>query len=355
MKRHRLSIACLCLLTIVGATIGVRPVGAHDRILKLHAKAFTGPIGVVRSLGPWAVNGREAAGEQAIWDGDQVRTSRASATVVIDEIGRVELRPGTTARFATGVSDDEENPSRRVLIGELIEGEISVNLEEPALAYIEALGSCLSASSGAAFRLSVRDTELWVDTIRGKLTPTEPRQPPPIIKVKSGPTTTLKEKQKPGQVSGLALTCARVSKPKITQLTSGPVVELVTYRTGQNVEETPLAGRPVRFEVNPSSVGQILDEFGRPIDSKRTDSTGTVRVQFKAGTGEGDIIATVDPDPAQDPPDTEPGRWQQHVVVVSGAPWNWIAAAAGGGAATAIIVTRHRRGIEKVPPTVVSP
>ncbi|MCI0485038.1 MAG: hypothetical protein L0229_00280 [Blastocatellia bacterium] len=150
-----------------------------DRPIKLHATAMEGPIGKVASFGEVVVDGRAIYGERSIWGGQMVQAKAASARIRFDSIGEVTLAGGAMARFA---AVRNEEASGKVLIAQLVAGDIAVRLNDGAGAYAEARGSVFTASRGAEFRLRIREGEVLLDKTEGEVVEQQDQQRKYIIR-----------------------------------------------------------------------------------------------------------------------------------------------------------------------------
>lgn len=130
-----------------------------DRPIRLYATASVGPIGRTANdafaQGSLLINGRSAAAGQPIWSGDLLQ-SGAPARVTLDSIGAIRLSQGAIVRLATRRFTPHEGGEGFTLIASLAKGEISVQLEPAANAYVRAGGSEYAASEGAVFLATVR-------------------------------------------------------------------------------------------------------------------------------------------------------------------------------------------------------
>ncbi|MCI0488150.1 MAG: hypothetical protein L0229_16300 [Blastocatellia bacterium] len=175
----------LVLVLIIGSTPhSVRAAdGPNDeeRPIRLYATARTAPLGVISSFGSLLINGRQAAGQRTIWGGELLQAP-AGKTVHIsfDSIGRVTLARGAMARFAA--SDEASGDigvatligaatlqRRRVLIASVIDGDLNLELEPEAGAYIRACGSAFTAAPGSRFHLKVSEGRATIDTEVGEV------------------------------------------------------------------------------------------------------------------------------------------------------------------------------------------
>src|SRR4030095_5481872 len=150
---------------------------SSDRPIHLYATASVGPIGRMgkdpirsRSL---LIKGQHAAAGALVWSGDLIQSSAgAKACVPLDSIGEIRIAGGTTVRLAArhcGPRDD--GATGLTLITSLAQGEIAVELQKSANAYLRAAGMEYESSSGASFTANVKDGRASVDVKSGEVKP----------------------------------------------------------------------------------------------------------------------------------------------------------------------------------------
>jgi hypothetical protein len=119
------------------------------------------------------INGQPAAAGQLVWSGDLIQSSAgARACVPLDSIGEIRIAGGTTVRLAArhcGPRDD--GGTGLTLITSLAQGEIAVELQKSANAYLRAAGMEYESSSGASFTANVKDGRASVDVKSGVVKP----------------------------------------------------------------------------------------------------------------------------------------------------------------------------------------
>jgi|GEM_PF-3028441 len=323
MTRYLHSAIGLCL--ILALSCALVPIRAraddrgHAKSIRFDANPRFGPIGKVAWNSPGGssveINGLMARGEQVIWNGDLVKAAGdTSARVLLDSLGQVALRSGAQVRLATGSSKRDENFTQPVLIAALICGELAVNLQPDAVAYIEARGSVFSTTAGARFRIRILEGRPLIEMALGDVSIEQQRRArikPRDVQVR--PDGSFVEVATVGGVSTVPLNTKtnkrtannRIRWMKSLEASGGRTFTLVAFRdtpigTQTAPDETPVGTRGVKFEVVPSTLGRIQSP------STTTDSNGYVSYTFVAGgnSGTGQIIATIDHDTAQDPPDT---------------------------------------------------
>ena len=178
MLATSLSIALALILSLMpkAALAGDR---GDDRPIKLYATAMEGPIGKVESFGEMAIDGRTVYGERSIWGGQLIQAKAASARIRFDSVGEVTMLRGAMARFAA--SRDGE-ASGKILIAQLVGGDIAVRLNDEAGAYFEAFGSVFTASRGAEFRLRIREGEVLLNKTEGEVVRQQTQQRKYVIR-----------------------------------------------------------------------------------------------------------------------------------------------------------------------------
>jgi len=147
--------------------------GDRERPIKLYATAEAAPIGTVEALN-MTINGKRAAGTQAVWNGDQLESAGASVRVSLDGIGSVTLARGTLAQLATARLTRDDGTAGRCLVAALAAGEMRVRLAAQTSAHIEAGGAIIAAAAGASFLVSVSEGRARLDRIKGAARLIEP-------------------------------------------------------------------------------------------------------------------------------------------------------------------------------------
>jgi hypothetical protein len=147
----------------------------EDRPIRLYATATVGPIGRTANdalaHGSLLINGRSAAAGQPIWSGDLLQ-SAAPARVTLDSIGAIRLSQGAIVRLATRRFTPHEGGGKGfTLIASLAKGQIAVELEPAANAYVRAAGSEFASSEGAAFLATVRQGRASIAVNSGEVRP----------------------------------------------------------------------------------------------------------------------------------------------------------------------------------------
>lgn len=171
MTRYRNLISVLCLALVLTCTLAPRLTraddGSQERPIHLYATATPEPIGAIYSLTPFVIAGRLVYGGQTIWGGELIQApTDSSVRVQLDSIGQVTIANGAAARLARRFTGSD---GRSLLIASLVNGHMSVDLLQNAGAYIESSGSVFKASSGAHFRVGIREGRAIVDAASGEV------------------------------------------------------------------------------------------------------------------------------------------------------------------------------------------
>lgn len=173
MLRHRYFAPGLCLILVLICPLIPKKTLADDssqgKPVRLYANGGLGPIGMIYSLSPFAIDGRLTYGEQTIWGGELIQAPPdSSVRVNLDSIGRVTLKSAAIARLTTTFTtlDGERHP---LLVASLISGDMIVDLRQDAGAYVESSGSSFTASGGANFRVAIREGRALVDMASGEM------------------------------------------------------------------------------------------------------------------------------------------------------------------------------------------
>lgn len=307
----------------------------EDRPIRLYATASVGPIGSMsndslkqRSV---MINGQTASAGQPIWSGDLLQAAAgARVSVSLDSIGAIRLARGAIVRLASRRFTHNDGAKGLTLIASLAQGEISVDLEQTANAYVRAAGSEYASSEGAAFLATVRE---------GRAS----------IAVKSG------EVRPEAQAAQHQYTIRPVGHGSAIRVPAGGL-----YRLQVQVLEDgkPVPGVGVLFALDTSGavVGLLgLGTLSGTTANVITDSDGMAGVQFVArdSSGTSPISATVEGTRV---------AWTGQITVTSkrdsrGSMWG-IAVIAGAAAAAGIgyALTRNDKDpLQPEPPIVKNP
>ena len=175
MKRSQSAVASLCL------SLALSPIAAPLQIL---AADFTPtavvangnnpsatPIGTIESTGAMLINGRAANGKNVIWDGELLQApADASAAVTLEALGQVKLSSGSLVRLSaasntTGNTTGEQ--AKRMLVAAVYNGQIELELQPGASAYLEAAGKAWLASGNTKLTVGVREGAATLETATG--------------------------------------------------------------------------------------------------------------------------------------------------------------------------------------------
>jgi hypothetical protein len=345
---------CLILVLIIGLIPKVARAddGDKNRPIRLHATAAFGPIGTVYSLGGVLINGHSAYGDQIIWGGELLQVSDgASASVSLDSIGQVMLTRGTTLRLSARLVSSDEKTNGRVLIVSLIEGDINVQLQQGASAYIETCGSAFTATDEASFRIEIRGGQAAIKVIGGtvrtespvtrRIYETQPVKPPTVAKVKPGSQT---------DVSAKAVSKSRQERGQLVafRLNSGQA-------NVQWVDEGLQEGKKVEFKLSDPTIGQFT-----PSDVAITNSQGIATVFFVAGRNRGlaEVTATViDLIDNDDLKETAVPGIVARIEVVKPRFWTkkkiLIIAAAAAAIGICVVKCDNKKPLQQVPPPTI--
>jgi hypothetical protein len=165
--KTKYSVATLCFtltLALVALTMP-KPVYGDNRDeekpIRLRAVAEMGPLGEVFSLGNVALNGKPSIGAQTIWGSELIQAlSENGASISLESLGTVTLRKGAMVRLAKNTNASSDEATRGVLIASLVNGEMTVKLQEGISAYVQTCGAVITSSNGAAFRITVREGQV---------------------------------------------------------------------------------------------------------------------------------------------------------------------------------------------------
>ncbi len=162
------------LILVLSLSLTTQPASARggddDPPIRLFASTGFAPIGVARSLGEMAINGRLFRGERTLWGGELIQApASANLLLAFDDAGEVRLKPGTVARVSLGRSHFEDQPNGRVVIATLICGVARFDLRDNTTAYVETAGSVYTASRGASFSLARLAGVARLDELNGRV------------------------------------------------------------------------------------------------------------------------------------------------------------------------------------------
>ena len=311
---------------------------SSDRPIHLYATASAGPIGRVGSdpirLSSLLINGQPATAGQLVWSGDLLQSSAgAKACVPLDSIGQVRIAGGTTLRLAARPCASREDGSKGLtLVASLAQGEIAVELQPSANAYLRAARTEYESSSGASFKASVKNGIGSVE-------------------VKSGvvhPETQGAQHQ---------YTIAPVGHDSHIKVRAGKLVRL---QVQVREDDKPVPGVGVLFALDTS--GAVIGVLGMGTLSGTTanvvtDADGMAAVQFVARdySGSGPVSATVEGTRVAWTGEITVTSYGDHVKTSA---WVWVilgGAAAAGGIAYALTRDPDEPPLTAQPPIVKKP
>jgi hypothetical protein len=307
----------------------------EDRPIRLYGTAYVGPIGIISNdnlrQGSVKINGQAASVGETVWSGDLVQSDAgARVSVSLDSIGAIRLAGGVTVRLASRRSTQNDGKGVLTLVASLARGEMAVDLEQGANAYLRAAGAEYASSVGATFLATVRD---------GRAS----------IAVKSG------EVRAEPQAAQHQYTIRPVGHGSNIRVEAGGLTRL---QVQVMEDDKPVPGVGVLFALDTS--GAIIGVLGMGTLSGTTanvvtDSNGMAAVQFVArdSSGTGPISATVEGTRV---------AWTGEIRVTSnldshGSKWGYVVIA-GAAAAAGIgwALTRHDKDpLQAEPPIVKNP
>ncbi len=329
------------LCGVIFLSLSLAPVSARadgsgeERSIRLYATASVGPIGRLANenlkQGALMINGHRASAGQLIWSGDLVQSSAgARALVPLDSIGEIRLAGGSTVRLAARHVTHDDGAKGLTLIASLAQGEISIDLEHAANAFLCAGGSKYASSEGAAFVATVREAGVSISVKSGEVRP-EAQGAQHQYTIRSA-----------GHGSNIRVAAGGLQKLQVQVLE----------------DDRPVPGVGVLFALDTSGavIGLLgLGTLSGTTANVVTDADGMAAVQFVARNtaGSGPISATVE--------GTRVSWTGQITVTTKSGPrgnlWG-IAVIAGAAAAAGIgyALTREKKeSLQAQPPVVKNP
>ena len=310
---------------------------AGDRPIHLYATASVGPIGRIGSdpvrSSSLLINGQPVTAGQLVWSGDLLQSSPgAKACVPLDSIGQVRVGGGTTLRLAARPSSREDGTKGLTLVASLAQGEIAVELQPSANAYVRAARTEYESSSGASFKASVKNGIGSVE-------------------VKSGVV------QPETQGAQHQYTIAPVGHDSHIKVRSGKLVRL---QVQVREDDKPVPGVGVLFALDTSAavIGVLgMGTLSGTTANVVTDADGMAAVQFVARnySGTGPVSATVEGTRVAWTGEITVTSYGDHVKTST---WAWVilgGAAAAGGIAYALTRDSDEPPLTAQPPIVKNP
>lgn len=243
----------------------------EDKPIRLRVTARFSPIGaLVGNLtepGAARIDGRVAAGEQAVWGGELIQApATATVRVSFDSTGEAGLARNTLARFGVVPGDD----GMHVLVASIVRGGVNFRLRPEAGAYVEAAGSGFTASPGSRFAVGVIDGLPVLTVASGHVeAPAQVPQPRYILRPPAG---------QGGSIS-VAARSTRQVQIQVTDENNRPVADL-----------------PILFSLGDPCLGTLgLGVAAGDSFTEKTDSQGIATVPFTVGAVKcaGTLIARV--------------------------------------------------------------
>ncbi len=255
--------------------------------IRLSANAHAAMLGMIESAGKLKLNGRAARSQELLWNGELIQTEIAEARAALHGIARVNLARDASARLSLAKAED----ASRVLMGNLLHGEMTVRLEPNVAAYVETQGKTFAAEPGAHFRLSEQAGHVTLEIKAGSV-----RE---ISKVSVETTINDEAVGKSGESPYVVRPADKANKAGgyLQNVKPGETQTLrflVTDRAGK-----PAPALPVVFSLNLAD-DQPVGTLGTGVEAgkqfaTRTDAQGIAVVPFNAGrmTGSTSITAVV--------------------------------------------------------------
>ncbi len=164
-SRREAFIRSIRLMCVGAASDRMPSTGSGGAGQQKQYKALAGMIGLAESQGAMMIDGKTAGEKAAVWGGEMFQSpAQAGLRVTLNELGRVNLLPGSAARLSAGITGMSENASRKVLVAALARGEMQVKLHSGAFALIQAGGLAFTAFSGTSARVAVREGRTVIET-----------------------------------------------------------------------------------------------------------------------------------------------------------------------------------------------
>lgn len=303
-------------------------IGEDDKPFRLYATALSGaPIASLTAFNDTTINGREINGTQAIWGGEVIRTTKASARLTGEHFGHVTMLATSLAKFSLGESLTPDGDRIKTLIAAVISGGVKVQLQPNTSAYIEAGGLVFQATPGASFRL----------TMSGEI---------PTLNIESGKVQTQTTPQRRYTVRPVGMGAKLSVRARSTR-------QIQVQVTDEN--DKPVPDLPILFALGQGSGGVLGSGAAAAANvTVTTNAQGLATTSFTAGQSAGgtSISATV--------PGTN-ASWTGEIKVNSSSgflnPTNVaiLAAAAAGIIATVVVLANRNQSREPIlarPPDV---
>ena len=292
--KTKYSVATLCFalsLALVALTMP-KPVSAGNRDegkpIRLRANAEMAPLGEVFSLGNVVLNGKISNGKQTIWGSELIQAlSENGASIAVESLGTVTLKKGAMVRLAKNTNANSDEMNRGVLIASLINGDLSVKLQEGVSAYVQTCGSVFTASNGAAFRITAREGQAIAKASFGTI---EEQQPAPQKKYFVRPVGL-------GAKTSVRARSTRQIQVQVTDENDKPVPDIpIIFALGTASAGTlgsgAAAAASVSIQTNAQGIASVpftaganpaSTEITATVENTRASWTGTISVAKAAG------------------------------------------------------------------------
>lgn len=174
MKRSQSAVASLCLSLVLSPIAAPLQILAADLnpaspapVVAVRNNPSATPIGTIESTGAMLINGRAANGKNVIWDGEMLQApANASAAVTLEALGKVKLSSGSLVRLSAASNTGGEQ-AKRMLVAAVYNGQIEVELQPAASAYLEAAGKAWLATGNTKLSLGIREGAAILATSNG--------------------------------------------------------------------------------------------------------------------------------------------------------------------------------------------
>jgi hypothetical protein len=318
---------CLCLFLVLILGLSAIPTSAlgdsnQNRPIRIYVTAKAGPIGTVESLGMMSISGRIVQGRHLLWGSELVQApTELGANLSLYSIGILSLSRGGVARVSTTYSETDKGTARPIMIVSLIKGDIKVDLNREAGAYIDACGYVLTATDGSSFNIGARNG-------------------PPEIEVTSG---SVQIESQPVERKFIIRPIGLGSSMSVHARSSRQIQVQVT-----DENDKPIPDLPILFALGSSGAGSLGSGATAGTSFIATTNVkGIASVAFNAGstTGANSITATVQ---------GTSFSWSGEIVVTKPVGF-WtpqktalVSAGAAAGVATGLVITREKSTVRPV-------
>ena len=237
----------------------------HDRSTP---RTVSSPIGSIQAFGTVRINGRVVQRGDLFWNSDRIECPQnSSARIVLYELGEILVSSDSVARISID--------NRAVVIASVSSGKVNISLRDSVEGVVTTPGSIYQTSAGAAFQVLVRTEGTELRLSRGKIVRELEDQQMIPVKVSI-------DRQFKARTNAAVTVRVRVTKPANRR------TSMAMYF--QQPQDEPIANTPVRFDLNPSALGDA-----NPV-RVMTDSQGYATTIITAGSnsGQGKLRATAE-------------------------------------------------------------